>query len=521
MKKNKQIYLSWNSFNGGFSVAAKAIELLAANESIHIDEIIYLHDNPLSNESIAEKKAFLQEDSIGNLVKKFKDAPRTKSRIIKCADIGERLDRTPKFENRIIHINSVTDYQSIFDNLIPFIKNNINTKENFDLHINVSPGTPQMHVVWLMLNSTGFLPTNTKLWSTQYVKSNDKTILKSINFKPKTILSQVFKSQHERKHPITINPNETISSKRQETEKKIRLFSTIPNAPLLLLGERGVGKSTYVRNLIAANIDAPYKELACGTFSENLIRSELFGHKKGAFTGAITDKKGILDFFTDGGILFLDEIHDLSKPLQRNLIQVLQTGEYYPIGEHKAKKAQFKLVTASNLTISELQKKLDGDFMDRISRFIVQIPPLRECKEDLSTYWSKSWGELSDFEAAPPLLWNQKIETYLKKQDLHGNFRDIQKLISYLMAFLLSGENKLEAFKLAKIEFEQWKSSKTGSAEENNYFKNGKSYREMADHFNFDLVTWAKQQYGDLDAAEKILNRAKSTLYEDLRGGKK
>lgn len=523
-KKNKQIYLSWNSFNGGFLVAAKAIKLLAAtadNGGIVIDEIIYLHDKPLSNKSIAEKRAFLQEETIGDLTKKFKDNREIKSRIIQCADIAERLDKIPKFQNHLIHIKSVTHYQSIYDELIQFIKKNINEREDIDLHINVSPGTSQMHVVWLMLNSAGFLPANAKLWSTQYVKERNKTILNPIKFKPNTLLSQVFKSGYDKKYPVNINPNETLSNKRKEVEQKILLFSAIPKAPLLLLGERGIGKSTYVRTIVRKDKKVPYAELACGIFTEELIRSELFGYEKGAFTGAAAAKKGILKRYEKGGILFLDEVHDLSKPLQRSLIQVLQTGEYYPIGANKPHVAQFKLITASNLPINELRHKLDNDFWDRIARTVVHIPPLRECREDLESYWRKSWAEMSDFNEAPPVFWNKQLEKYLYDQELEGNFRDLQKLITYLMAFLIVGEPKPQVLKKAIAEFEQWAIHKPVSLEKETYFTNGATYKEISSRFNQDLATWAKTQYGNLDNAAKILERAKSTLYEDLRGGKK
>lgn len=521
MKKNRQIYLSWNSFNGGFVVAAKAIQLLSDNEKIIIDEIRYLHDKPLKDTAIAEKKAFLGEKTITELLKDTKVAEddNIRKKIIDCHDIGELLYRNkkPTFENKLLHISNLTDYQSIYNAVINYIKITFPKDIDVDLHINVSPGTPQMHVVWLMLNSTGFLPSGTRLWSSQFIRNKNKTVLNPIDFKPHHYLSHVLKSGYGKVNSIQINPNETLSGKRKAAEYKIQLFTAIPDAPLLLLGERGVGKSTYVEKFIARD-DLPFESLVCGIFSEELMRSELFGYEKGAFTGATSDKDGILSKFKSGGILFLDEIHDLSKPLQRQLMQVLQTGCFYPIGAKKPLLAKFKLVTASNLSIDALVgEKLDIDFFDRIARFIIEIPPLRKCKEDLELYWQKAWNEIGNFEEAPSLIWNETLKKYLNAQELYGNFRDLQKLISYIMAYYIGGNKKDLAIQKAIAEFEKWKSKKMEYPKSDKYFINNATYKEIVGVFNADLVTWAKEHYGGLDEAAKALGRSKSMLYVDMR----
>ncbi len=517
MKKRKQVYLSWHSFNAGFVVAAKAIELLETKEKVKIDEIWYLQSQALSNQNILEKNAFLQ-DGERDKVKELDD----RRKISTCRDIGKQLKKRPQFQNQILHIKGVTDYQSIYNQVIEFLKQNLKERPELELNINVSPGTPQMHVVWLMLNASGYLPNNTRLWSTQYEKKKNKTILKEIDFKPQTYLSQVLKSGYKKVLPVTINPNETLSNKRKEAERKIKLFSAIPNCPLLLLGERGIGKSTYVKSLILnQNPDLPSAEIACGTFSEALLRSELFGHKKGSFTGAISDKKGILDKFKRGGILFLDEIHDLPKPLQRQLMQVLQTGEFYPIGETTPSFAKFQLISASNQSINVLKNQtLDRDFFDRIARFIVEIPPLRESKEDIEKYWESCWNQLSNFENAPPLIWNKKIEKFLTNHNLFGNFRDLQQIISHIIAFVVGGYSKEESCNLAIKEFQLWDKESVEETDSNQtFFQRGLTHKEISIHFNRVLANWAKKEYGGLSEASKRLERAESTLYQDLRSG--
>jgi len=515
--KRKQILLTWDAFNNGFVVTAKTVMLLFEKYDIQIDEIFYLQSQKLQKSNLAEIDVFLNRKKSSKLLSEFNDE-KTIQRLKDCYNIRESLYKIPKFTNRNIDIKNVTDYQSIYDNLVSLIKNEFYGNDNLDLHINVSPGTPHMHVVWLMLNSAGYLPSSTTLWSSQWIREKNKTVLNKINFKPKTFLSEVLKSKYLKTRLPEINPNDTKSEKRKEAETRLKIFSHIPNAPMLLLGERGTGKSTYARTLIKKyqGEDLPFEELACGTFSEELMRSELFGHEKGAFTGADKGKKGILAKFTNGGILFLDEIHDLTKPLQRHLMQVLQTGMYFPVGAEKPKKAKFRLITASNISYKELSsKKLDADFLDRIARFVVEIPPLRNCREDIELYWEKVWKEVTNFDNSPTLIWNDRLSDFINNNELSGNFRDLQKIASYIVAYFLSTKNATKSVNLAIHEYEKWEQKieiDTGQ----NYFKENKTYTEIIAEFNKDLAKWAIDKYESKKEASKILNRSESMLSKDL-----
>ncbi|GAB4413668.1 MAG: hypothetical protein OHK0039_20850 [Bacteroidia bacterium] len=286
-----------------------------------------------------------------------------------------------------------------------------------------------------MLNASGYLPPNTRIWSTQIDRQTQAQRLEAVNFKPRTYLSEILqKNAHSLPGP-EVNPNEVRSSARKKAIERLELYAPL-QAPLLISGERGVGKSTLVRKHLAERLFAekPYRELACGTFREELFRSELFGYKKGAFTGAAADKKGILDTIGDDGILFLDEIQDLSLNLQRELIQVLQTGEFFPIGSDAPQKARFRLITATNRSLGELLSKgiLAQDFFDRVAHVHVAIPPLRDCREDLLQMWQFSWREIAQTQREAP--WSPELEKLLAKDPLHGNFRDLQRLAASIYA---------------------------------------------------------------------------------------
>lgn len=512
----KQILITWDAYNNGFVVTAKVLLALLEKYQIQIDTLYYLQNQDLSDNNLAEIDLFFNKKKYRQILEKssgFEGFSKLRERLSEDKTIKEKIEletKLPKFKQQRFHLKSVTDYQSIYDNLRKFIEEFYN--KDIEIHINVSPGTPHMHVVWLMLNTSGILPSNSTLWSSQWNRQNGETTLEKIKFKPKTFLSEVFEKKFLNSTSPKIDPNKTKSSKRKEVEERLILFSKIPKIPILLLGERGTGKSTYVREFINQNKDN-YVELVTGTFTDELMRAELFGYKKGSFTGANTDKEGLLDKVKNNGLLFLDEIQDLSKQLQRQLMQVLQTGEYNPIGATETKKSNFRLITASNLDYNTLTQKLDLDFLDRISNFIVEIPPVRDCMEDIELYWEKMWEEIACFDSAPSVIWSPILEKYILKQELKGNFRDLHKLASYTLAFYLNSHNKKEAISMAISEIEKRKQSIETKAL---FFKKGAEYNEIIAEFNKYLAQWAIKTYGNKKQASRTLKRSESMLNKDL-----
>ncbi len=518
MKNQKNVLLTWDAYNNGFVVTASTAMLLKKDHEIEIDEIIYLHDRNLQSSTQTEIDLFYGKISLSKAYDTISD-DTLKERFKMCRVIGSDLRKLPKYRNKNVTIKNVTDYQSIFDGLANLLKSEFYNLKDTMIHINVSPGTPQMHVVWLMLNASGYLPVYTKLWSSQWIREKKRTELTEIKFTPKTYLSSILSSKFLISKSQMFDPNLTKSKQRKNAEIRLALYSQIPDASIMLIGERGTGKSTYVRKL-KTEMEVkglPYEELACGIFSEELMRSELFGHKKGSFTGAVTDKEGILSKFKVGGILFLDEIHDLSKALQNQLMQVLQTGEYYPVGSEQVKKAVFNLVTASNISIREmLTDKMDVDFFDRISRFIIEIPPLRNCREDLQSDWEDVWKEIGNFNSPPKPVFNEKLFEFINNDPLDGNFRDLQVLASYVIAYLFEFKNEDSAVNKAILEYSYRKDLMkldTGHS----YFIKNETHNRIVAYFEKDLAEWAVRTYGSISEAARILDRSEDMLRKYIK----
>ncbi|MFN4131856.1 MAG: sigma-54-dependent transcriptional regulator [Caldimicrobium sp.] len=165
------------------------------------------------------------------------------------------------------------------------------------------------------------------------------------------------------------------------------LEKVIPTkAPILILGESGTGKGVLAE-FIHSNSprkDNPFISINCSAIPENLLESELFGYKKGAFTGAVSDKKGLLEL-AHKGTLFLDEIGDMPMNLQAKLLKFLELGEFIPLGDTSKKQVDVRIIAATNKNIEELIKAglFREDLYYRLNLIEIKIPPLRERKEDI------------------------------------------------------------------------------------------------------------------------------------------
>jgi DNA-binding NtrC family response regulator len=163
------------------------------------------------------------------------------------------------------------------------------------------------------------------------------------------------------------------------------------NSTVLLQGESGTGKELIARAIHYNSLrkDKPFIPVDCNSLNESLLESELFGHVKGAFTGAMANKKGMFEV-ADNGTLFLDEIGNISLSTQAKLLRVIQEREFKAVGDTRTQSANFRLVTATNKDLKAMVA--DGTFREdlfyRINIFPIQIPPLRERRDDIPSLTS-------------------------------------------------------------------------------------------------------------------------------------
>lgn len=238
------------------------------------------------------------------------------------------------------------------------------------------------------------------------------------------------------------------------------------DSTVLLTGETGTGKEVFAQAIHENSNRAgkSFVALNCSTFSKEILESELFGHKQGAFTGALKDKKGFIEE-ANGGTLFLDEIGEMPIQLQAKLLRVLETSEYIPVGDTTSKKSNFRLIAATNrdLKTESEEHRFRSDLYFRLNIFEIKLPPLRERIKDiapLTYYFVKQFSEKTNkktLEISDDFL--QKLENY----SWPGNIRELKNIIE--RSVILSNDVILTSDVLPyEMQHQPEKASKTMSA---------------------------------------------------------
>lgn len=200
---------------------------------------------------------------------------------------------------------------------------------------------------------------------------------------------------------------------------------------VLITGESGVGKETFPQ-IIHQNSPrkhGQYIAVNCGAIPEGTIDSELFGHEKGSFTGALADRKGYFEV-ADGGTIFLDEVGELPIPTQARLLRVLETGEFIKVGSSKVLKTNVRIVAATNVNL--IQAVADGKFREdlyyRLNTVPIQIPPLRERPEDIILLFRKFAGDCAEKYRMPPVRLDDEARQLLTSYRWPGNVRELKNI---------------------------------------------------------------------------------------------
>jgi Nif-specific regulatory protein len=201
---------------------------------------------------------------------------------------------------------------------------------------------------------------------------------------------------------------------------------------VLIRGESGTGKELVARAIhrTSKRGNRPFVAINCAALTESLLESELFGHERGAFTGAITQKKGKIEI-ADGGTLFLDEIGELALPLQAKLLRVLQEREFERVGGTRSIKVDIRLITASNRNLDEAVKSnlFRQDLFFRLNVVSIMLPPLRDRRDDiplLATYFVQKYARATDRRV---VAISPEAYMLLKKYDWPGNVRELQNAL--------------------------------------------------------------------------------------------
>jgi Nif-specific regulatory protein len=280
----------------------------------------------------------------------------------------------------------------------------------------------------------------------------------------------------------------------------------------LIQGETGTGKELLAKVIHYNSTlkDKPFIAENCGALSENLLESELFGHVKGAFTGAIADKRGLFEL-AEGGTVFLDEIVDMPHAMQTKLLRVLQEGQVRPVGGSHYRQVNFRLITSSNRDLLEEVKK--GNFRDdlyyRVQVFPIRLPPIRERKEDiplLAAHFLEKFAKKLNLPDARLTPWALDL---LAQFDWPGNVRELENEIERALT-LAGGDREIQAAYLSE------KITGTLGQDAINQV-NGMTLRDATERMELQMVTKAlRDTDGNRSKAARILGLTRQGLLNKI-----
>lgn len=215
---------------------------------------------------------------------------------------------------------------------------------------------------------------------------------------------------------------------------------------VLIQGESGSGKEVFSQIIhhLSARKHGPFIAVNCGAIPEGTIDSELFGHEKGAFTGAHESRKGYFEV-VDGGTIFLDEVGEMPLSTQARLLRILETGEYIRVGSSKVQKTNVRVVAATNVDVYEAVQrgKFREDLYYRLNTVPLRIPPLRERKEDIYLLFRKFVVDFSDKYRTPGVQLTPDAQELLINYSWPGNVRQLKNVAEQIA--ILEKERTIDA----------------------------------------------------------------------------
>ncbi len=234
----------------------------------------------------------------------------------------------------------------------------------------------------------------------------------------------------------------------------LQVAAQVSNTDLtvLIYGESGVGKEAFsqIIHSLSARKHNPFIAVNCGAIPEGTIDSELFGHEKGSFTGAMDSRKGYFET-VNGGTIFLDEIGEMPLGTQARLLRVLETGEFIRVGSSKVQKTDVRVIAASNKDLLELnhQNRFREDLYYRLSTVPIRVPALRDRKEDIIILFRKFAADFSEKYKAAPIQLDDEAKNLLISYPWPGNVRELKNIaeqVSVLASDKLVSAKELKRF---------------------------------------------------------------------------
>lgn len=315
----------------------------------------------------------------------------------------------------------------------------------------------------------------------------------------RSLLKRKSRCPHVKREHILDRESEAF----QAIDHRIRLVAPT-NISVLILGENGTGKEHIAAKIHRRSdrAEKPFVAVDCGLLSSSLAASILFGHEKGAFTGATDNKAGYFGE-ADGGTLFLDEIGNLSIEVQQMLLRAIQSKAYRSVGGNRDKVADVRIIAATNEDLNKAveEKRFRRDLYYRIREFIIELPPIRKCREDILPLADFFIGEMNAELKKSVSGFDAEAKKRLAFYHWPGNVRELRQTIQ--TAVLMTGEGLISATALGLDEME------TGSGISDFALVDETMQKER-------IIKALKQTDGNKRQAAKLLGISPPTLYKKM-----
>lgn len=347
-----------------------------------------------------------------------------------------------------IPLQDPTDYVPILRHLRQQTSEILKAAPDDDYFIAVASGTPQMHACWVLLVSGGEIPARILHVRPPKYVTKDAPMVSEVDLSAPEF-PEVRAAVCQAEAPAAYAAHVSLGDAMEELGivgedpkmvQALKMASVLAehDAPVLVQGETGTGKELIARLIHRLSGRDPERFVAinCGSLPGNLVESILFGHVKGAFTGAIADQVGKFEQ-ADGGTLFLDEVGELPAEVQPKFLRVLEDGIVEPVGAKRGKRTNVRVVAATNVELQQAveKKEFREDLYYRLSFATIRLPPLRERRGDIPKIALHVLDSLNKSMRRPKRLSPEALAR-LQTQAWKGNVRDLENVLgrSMLMA---------------------------------------------------------------------------------------
>lgn len=415
----KKILLSWMAYSHDFEK--------------NTDKV--LENSPTIS---AHKFFYAQEKHDKHLMLIYQSKDEMQNKITESRQIALCSEIKKQFKKHIVEVKKVPldtyyDYKQIHDycyDLLP----KLSQEPDCQIDILFSTGVTIARAVWVELHLAGIA--NTRL--IQGIDKENKFIEVQIQKNKSLGLTTITSEEKIPEYPLG-----SLVKKVYAQAKEIASFPA--NFNVLIRGENGTGKERLAKYLHdnSSRKSQPFETVNCAAFSDELLRSELFGHEKGSFTGANKDKKGLIEQ-VENGTLFLDEIGDISLANQAALLRFIQFKEYRKVGSNEVKKANVWLISATNQALENLIKEnsFRTDFFHRISELQLDLPTFREYsnkdkKQAIEYYLKETYDQFNEkFENYEDRIsFSESAWKRIYAHPFYGNFRELHNFLNKCIIF--------------------------------------------------------------------------------------